>query len=111
MTREGDDTDQVDPSGQPMGIDQWWPLLDEQIRVGLVNNIFTPIAPYTLGEIERLGGPSSDDPYWRREGDGALSLPREAIQWITASPDRAAMARPHEPDPRAAYFNRTWPRR
>ncbi len=62
MTGEDDGTDQVDPADQPMGIDQWWPLLDEQIRIWLVNNIFTPLAPYTVGEIERLGGPNADDP-------------------------------------------------
>lgn len=111
MTRPGDDTDQVDPADQPMGIDRWWPLLDEQIRIWLVNNIFSPIAPYTLGEIERVGGPSADDPCWKRESDGGLYLPREAIHWITTSPDAATMIRPHLPDPRAAYFNRAWPRR
>ncbi len=41
-----------------MGIDRWWPLLEEQIRIWLVNNIFSPIAPYTRGEIERVGGPA-----------------------------------------------------
>jgi hypothetical protein len=43
-------------------IDEWWPLLDEQIRRWMVNNFWSPVAPYSLAEIARLGGPGEDDP-------------------------------------------------
>ena len=94
-----------------VAIDEWWPALDEQIRFWLVNKILTPIAPYTLREIEHVGGPGADDLFWERDSDGARFLPPEAIQWVTGCADFAAMSRPHEPDPRAAYFRRSWPRR
>lgn len=92
-------------------IDEWWPLLNEQIRFWVVNNVFSPLAPYTLQEIERAGGPSPDDPYWKRDGDGGRCLPQDGLRWVMRSPDFATMSRPKEPNPRAAYFRRTWPRR
>lgn len=92
-------------------IDVWWPQLNREIRFWVVNNIFSPLAPYTLSEIERLGGPSADDDFWKRESDGQKYLPAEALQWIIRHPDHAELSRPQTPDPRAAYFKRSWPRR
>jgi hypothetical protein len=34
----------------------WWALLNEQIRRVIVNGLWSPIAPFSLGEIERIGG-------------------------------------------------------
>lgn len=51
-------------------IEVWWPMLNEQIRSWVVNNPFASLAPYTLKEIERVGGPGVDDPYWKRDADG-----------------------------------------
>ena len=82
-------------------IDEWWPRLDEQIRFWAVNNLFSPLAQFTLGEIERVGGPAADDQYWKQGTDGSRSLPAEAIRWITRCDDFSALSRPHEPDPRA----------
>lgn len=42
-------------------IDEWWPRLDEQIRRWFVNNLWSPIASFSIGEIARLGGPGPDD--------------------------------------------------
>lgn len=89
-------------------IEEWWPLLDEAIRRWFVNNFWSPIAPYSLGEIERLGGPAADEPYWKRQ-DNEIYLPQEAILWIVGSPDFEKFCVPKEPDPRAAYFRRGWP--
>jgi hypothetical protein len=91
-------------------IDEWWPLLDEQIRRWVVNNFWSPVAPYSLTEIARLGGPAGDDPYWTHR-DGETYLPAEAVQWIIENPDFEKLNMPKEPDPRAAYFRRGWPRR
>jgi hypothetical protein len=44
----------------------WWPLLNEQIRRVIVNGLWSPIAPFSLGEIERIGGRAADDGYWVR---------------------------------------------
>jgi len=92
-------------------IEEWWPGLSEPVRDWIVNNYFSPLAPYTLKEIERMGGPSVNDPYWETESDGGRYLPPDAVQWVLRSPDHARSSRPHEPDPRAAYFERrgTWP--
>jgi hypothetical protein len=91
-------------------IDEWWPLLDEQIRRWMVNNFWSPVAPYSLAEIARLGGPGEDDPYWTHR-DRETYLPSEAVQWIISSPDFEQMSMPKKPDPRAAYFRRGWPHR
>jgi hypothetical protein len=85
-------------------IDEWWPLLDEQIRRWMVNNFWSPVAPYSLAEIARLGGPGEDDPYWTHR-DRETYLPSEAVQ------DFEQMNMPKKPDPRAAYFRRGWPHR
>ena len=104
----------VRPTGAGWGgmttkIEVWWPLLDEPIRAWVVNNLLTPLAPYTLQEIERVGGPTIDDPYWRLCTTDGRSLPPEAIQFIVQSADFKALGKPHEPDPRSAYFRRSWP--
>lgn len=91
-------------------IDEWWPLLDEQIRRWTVNNLWSPVAPYSLAEIARLGGPTQDDPYWTHR-DGETFLPGEAVQWIVETADFEKLNMPKKPDPRAAYFRRGWPRR
>lgn len=92
-------------------IDEWWPQLNRQIRSWAVNNTFSPLAPYTLGEIERFGGPGPDSEFWKRESDGGRYWPPDALQWIIRHPDHEELSRPREPDPRAAYFKRSWPRR
>jgi hypothetical protein len=60
----------------------WWPLLNEQIRRVIVNGLWSPIAPFTLGEIERIGGRAADDDYWVRRDVNAY-LPQAAVLWIT----------------------------
>ncbi len=92
-------------------IDQWWPLLHEQIRRVLVNGIWTPVPVFSRAEIARLGGPAAnDEKYWdARHGD--LYLPHTAVQWIIRSPDFDKFIEVRQPDPRAAYFRRGWPRR
>lgn len=92
-------------------IDEWWPQLNQEIRSWVVNNTLSPLAPYTLAEIERLGGPGQDDDFWERETDGGRYLPYQALQWVIHHSDHQELSRPREPDPRAAYFRRTWPRR
>jgi hypothetical protein len=91
-------------------IGAWWPHLDEQIRRWIVNNFGSPVAPYTISEIEHAGGPSANDVYWERR-DGEFYLPGDAVQWILKSTDFERLAIPKKPDPRAAYFKRGWPRR
>lgn len=44
-------------------IDVWWPQLNREIRSWVINNIFSPHAPCTLGEIARLGGLGPDDDF------------------------------------------------
>lgn len=91
-------------------IDEWWPLLDEVIRRWFVNNYWSAIAPYSLGEIERVGGPAADDPYWECRGN-AVYLPQQAVLWIACCSDFENFCVPKEPDPQAAYFRRGWPHR
>lgn len=91
-------------------IDVWWPKLNEQIRSVVVNNLWSPLAPYTLGEIARLGGPSTDGTSYFVLTDGERYLPPEAVQWLTSSGEFDRPARPAQPDPRAAYFRRSWPK-
>jgi hypothetical protein len=91
-------------------IDAWWPLLDEVIRRWIVNNYWSPIVPFSLGEIERAGGTAADDPYWERR-DGEAYLPQQAVLWIVRCPDFEKFNGPKESDPRAAYFRRGWPHR
>lgn len=91
-----------------VGIDEWWPLLDEQIRRWMVNNFWSPVAPYSLTEIARHGGPAEDDAYWDHR-DGETYLPSEAVQWIVKSRDFDKLNMPKQPDPRVAYFRRGWP--
>ena len=93
------------------GIEDWWPELNEQIRFWVVNNLFSPLAPYTLSEIESLGGPDAESGYWRRDSDGERYLPSEAVQRIIRNPDHDAMSRQQEPNSRAAYYRHSWPRR
>lgn len=88
-------------------IDVWWPQLNREIRSWVINNIFSPLAPCTLGEIARLGGLGPDDDFWKRESDGRRYLPSEALQWILRHPDHEGLSRPREPDPRAVYFKRS----
>lgn len=76
----------------------------------MVNNFWSPVAPYSLAEIAKVGGPAEADSYWdHREGE--IYLPREAVLWIVDSPDFGRLNVSKEPDPRAAYFRRGWPRR
>lgn len=91
-------------------IDEWWPLLHEQVRRTLVNGIWMPVSAFSRAEIERLGGPGADDEYWQGRDDD-YRLPQAAVQWIIASPDFKEFLEPVRPDPRAAYFRGTWPRR
>lgn len=88
-------------------IGEWWPLVDEQIRRWMVNNFWSPVAPYSVSEIERVGGPAVDDDYWDLR-DGEIYLPSDAVQWIVKSPDFERLTMPRKPDPRAAYFRRGW---
>ena len=92
-------------------IDVWWPKLNEEIRSVVVNNLWSPLAPYTLGEIARLGGPSTDDTSYFVLSDGGWYLPPDAVKWLTSSGEFGRLARPVQPDPRAAYFRRSWPSR
>lgn len=91
-------------------INEWWPLLHEEIRRWLVNNFWSPVAPYSISEIERLGGPAADEAFWERRDDG-LYLPHDAVMWIVRCADFERLNVPKGPDPRAAYFRRGWPYR
>jgi hypothetical protein len=91
-------------------IADWWPLLHVQIRRAIVNGLWSPIATFSLGEIERTGGPAPDDDYWVRR-DGDAYLPQPAVLWIIESADFEKFSEPQKPDPRAAYFRRGWPYR
>jgi hypothetical protein len=91
-------------------IADWWPMLHEQIRRVIVNGLWSPIASFSLGEIERLGGPAPDDDYWVRR-DGDAYLPRVVVLWIAESADFKKFSEPQKPDPRATYFRRGWPYR
>ena len=91
-------------------IAEWWPQLHIELRRVLVNGIWSPVSPYAQSEIARLGGPAPDSAYWKRS-DGEVYLPKDAVLWIIESPDFNALSTPREPDPRAAYFRRGWPRR
>ena len=42
-------------------MDEWWPMLHEQVRRALVNGIWMPVPAFARAEIERLGGPGADD--------------------------------------------------
>lgn len=95
----------------PVGIEEWWPQLDEALRDWLVNNFWGPLHDYALERIQLAGGPGAESEWWKRERDGSLYLPQEAVQWIIRHPDRQRMGREQEPDARAAYFRRTWPHR
>lgn len=92
------------------GIEDWWPLLHEQIRRVLVNGIWMPVSEFARREIERLGGPGANDGFWDVR-DGELYLPRSAVRWIAQTADFEDFLKPQEPDPRAAYFRPGWPYR
>ena len=94
---------QINASAYLPSIDTWWSRLDEQFRRWIVNNLWSPLAPYTLGEIERVGGPGADDDYWARDNGGVL-LPSEAIRWLVGQPDFERLTMPKQPDPRAAVL-------
>jgi hypothetical protein len=91
-------------------ISEWWPLLDEQIRRWMVNNYWSAVAAYSVGEIARVGGPAEDDPFWERR-EGEYYLPHDAVMWVIGCPDFERLNTPKGPDLRAAYFRRGWPRR
>jgi hypothetical protein len=91
-------------------IDTWWPQLHEQIRRVIVNGLWSPVAPFSLGEIERLGGPQPDDAYWERR-DVEAYLPRDAISWLIETQDFKLLSEPKGRDPRAVYLGRGWPYR
>lgn len=91
-------------------IAEWWPQLHEEIRRALVNSLWSPVALFSREEIARLGGPAPDSAFWEWR-DGEAYLPSAAIRWIAQSPDLDRLNEPKEPDPRAAYFRRGWPRR
>jgi hypothetical protein len=63
-------------------IEEWWPLLDEQIRRVLVNGIWMPVSKFARTEIERLGGPGARDDFWHQRSDDWY-LSHSAVQWIT----------------------------
>ncbi len=91
-------------------IADWWPQVHIELRRVLVNGIWSPVSRYAQSEIAGLGGPAPDSAYWKR-ADGEVYLPSEAVLWIIESPDFKELNTPREPDPRAAYFRRGWPRR
>jgi hypothetical protein len=91
-------------------ISEWWPLLHEEIRRWMVNNYWSPLAQYTLTEIAGVGGPAADHPFWEVR-DEERYFPHDAVMWIVRCPDFERLNMPKEPDPRAAYFRRGWPRR
>lgn len=96
--------------GPVKDIAEWWPVLHEQIRRVLVNGIWMPVSEFARSEIERLGGPGSDDAFWVVR-DGERCLPGVAVQWIIETTDFKKFVEPPKPDPRAAYFRRGWPHR
>lgn len=96
--------------GRMKDIAEWWPLLHEQIRRVLVNGIWMPVSDFARSEIQRLGGPRPDDAFWDVR-DGERYMPNLAVQWIIKTNDFKDFLEPPKPDPRAAYFRRSWPQR
>ncbi|GGF15199.1 hypothetical protein [Subtercola lobariae] len=97
---------------EPLTIQEWWPLVNRAIRSRLIDATFSPLAQYSLGEIEKVGGPASDSDYWMRYPDDTDAyLPSEAITWIAGQAEEGSRQLNPGPDPRAAYFRRSWPRR
>ena len=86
-------------------IADWWPLLLGQIRRVIVSGLWLPAATFSLGEIERIGGPAPDDDCWV-DRDGDAYLPQAAVLWIIESADSRKFSEPESLDPRAAYFRR-----
>ena len=93
-----------------MTIDEWWPLVNREVRRWVAGNMFTALSPFSLEEIEKAGGPDPDDPYWARDSEGIERfLPTDAVTWMSANGEVGRESA--EQDPRAAYFRRSWPRR
>lgn len=92
-------------------IDSWWPLIEPVVQRWIANNFWSPMSDFVIAEITRRGGPGTAADYWRRDADGERFLPTAAVSWLVAQPDTSALRMMREPDPRAAYFRRTWPRR
>jgi hypothetical protein len=70
-------------------------LNHEQIRRVFVTSLWSPVATFSLGEIERLGGPGPDDDYWVRR-DGDAYLPQAAVLWIVESADFKKFSEPEK---------------
>lgn len=54
-----------------MTINERWPLVNREVRRWVAGNVFTTPSPFSLDEIEKAGGPDSDDPYWARDREGS----------------------------------------
>jgi hypothetical protein len=80
-------------------IGEWWPLLHEQIRRVLANGIWMLVSEFARTEIERLGGPGANDPFWNKR-DHEFYLPGSAVKWITEAPDFERFLEVQKPDPR-----------
>lgn len=93
-----------------MTIGEWWPATNERVRMWVEDNVLTALSPFSLEEVAKAGGPTEGDAYWTRDRDGTgRYIPPEAVRWIGAQRSRPLQER--GPDPRAAYFQRTWPKR
>lgn len=94
-----------------MDISDWLPLLNQEYRRWIESHPHAVLAEPVLEEIESVGGPARDDPYWMRESpwgyvdhDDPRFLPREATAWILGLPDRHRDPDAGKPHPSAAYF-------
>ena len=92
-----------------MTIDEWWPLVNREVRRWVAGKLFSVLSPFSLDEIAKAGGPAPGDPYWARDRQGIERyLPADAVKWI--SMNGGVGRESAEQDTRAAYFRRSWPR-
>lgn len=94
-----------------MEIQEWLPLLNPGYRRWIEAHPFAMLAEPVLVEIEEVGGPARDDPYWARESmwdhvdaRDPRFLPRAAVDWIHSLPDRHLDPNEGKPHPSAQYF-------
>jgi hypothetical protein len=71
-----------------MGIEHWWPRLEQASRNWLLENNGDVVSPDVVEAITQAGGPDASDAWWIRQGDAEvpdLLLPDEAVDWIEAA--------------------------
>jgi hypothetical protein len=54
-----------------MTIDEWWPLVNREVRRWVAGNVFTALSPFSLEEIDKAGGPVQTTPIGPGTGRGS----------------------------------------